>query len=139
MICFWHRIITGGENKLSFKLLDLLYKCKNEPENSQMYFSSAWLQQIKHTLITSGLEAIWLNPELYNHMGLKRILSNNLSDMFNNKWHNEISVKSSCIVYKSIKESFKMEKYLTMLDCGDRITISKFRCRNSKIPAVIQG
>ena len=81
-----------------------------------MYFSSAWLQQIKHTLITSGLEAIWLNPELYNHMGLKRILSNNLLDMFNNKWHNEISVKSSCIVYKSIKESFKMEKYLTMLD-----------------------
>ena len=139
MVCFWYRIVTGRTNKLSFKLLDLLNKCQNEPENSPMYFSSAWLQQIKHTLITSGMEAIWLNPELCNLVYLKRIISNNLSDVYNNKWHNEISVKSSCKVYRLIKENLKIEKYLTLLDCSDRITISKFRCRNSKIPAVIQG
>ena len=41
MVCFWYRIVTGRTNKLSFKLLELLNKCQNEPENSPMYFSSA--------------------------------------------------------------------------------------------------
>ena len=44
---------------------------------------------------------------------------------------------SSCITYRTFKTEFKLERYLMLPDCVDRINISKFRCRNSKIPVVV--
>ena len=139
MVCFWHRVSTGGTNKLSFKFLNLLNMCANQRENTQLHVSSAWLNHIKQTLTTCGMGEVWQNPELYKLTSVKKILNTKLTEIFNNKWHNELTVKSSCVVYRSIKVKFEMERYLTMLECSDRINICKFRCRNTKIPVVIQG
>ena len=47
--------------------------------------------------------------------------------------------KSSCMTYRTFKTEFKLERYLMLPDSVDRINISKFRCRNSKIPVVTLG
>jgi len=46
---------------------------------------------------------------------------------------------SSCRAYRTFKTEFKLERYLMLPDCVDRINICKFRCRNSKIPVVTRG
>ena len=46
---------------------------------------------------------------------------------------------SSCVTYKAFKTEFKLERYLMLPDCVDRINMSKFRCRNNKIPVVVLG
>ena len=43
------------------------------------------------------------------------------------------------MTYRTFKTEFKLERYLMLPDSVDRINISKFRCRNSKIPVVTLG
>ena len=59
--------------------------------------------------------------------------------MYIHEWQNQVETMSSCIIYRSIKPYFKSEKYLTLSNIADRISICKFRCRNIKIPVVILG
>ena len=79
---------------------------------------------------------VWLNPEIFKPEWIKKAIDLKLSDMYQQEWHSQILAKSSCILYRTFKTNFEMEKYLTLLDCGDRIIISRFRCRNIKIPVV---
>ena len=59
--------------------------------------------------------------------------------MYLQEWHSQISIKSSCVMYRTFKDSLEREKYLILLDCRERINISRFRCRNIKIPVVTLG
>ena len=134
MVCFWHKVTTGDGNKLSHKLLNLITKLNNPGE-----YESSWLKNIKNTLETCGMGYVLQNPELYNNEWLKQNLNLKLNDMYKQDWHSEIMDKSSCRIYNSFKQSFEREEYLTLLNTNERICISKFRCRNSKIPVVILG
>ena len=134
MICFWHRISIGNNNKVAFKLLHLIRKLYD-----QNIYSSPWLKRIESILNLCGMRNVWLNPESFNHDWLKRSINLKLSDMYLQEWHSQISIKSSCIMYRTFKISLELEKYLILLDCKERINISRFRCRNIKIPVVTLG
>ena len=82
---------------------------------------------------------VWLNPELFKPDWLKKAIDLKLSDMYQQEWHSQVLAKSSCTLYRTFKTNFEMEKYLSLLECGDRINISRFRCRNTKIPVVSMG
>ncbi|CAL4075680.1 unnamed protein product, partial [Meganyctiphanes norvegica] len=56
MICFWHKTLTGVNNKLSFKLLHLLNNLKLRNQ-----YSSPWLLNIERILNSCGLGYVWLN------------------------------------------------------------------------------
>ena len=82
---------------------------------------------------------VWQNPELLKSDWLKKAIDLRLSDMYLQEWHSQVFTKSSCILYRTFKINFELEKYLTLLNCRDRIIISRFRCRNIKIPVVSMG
>ena len=134
MICFWHRVSTGEVGKLSYKMLDLLNKLNHAGQ-----FTSSWLSKIERILTSCGMRDVWLNPTEHNHAWVKKILKNRLSEIYDLNWHRTIMEKSSCLIYRTFKENFKFEKYITLLDNSNRIAICKFRCRNSKIPVVTLG
>ena len=54
--------------------------------------------------------------------------------LFKQKWHDEVSENRLCTNYGIFKHEHKMEKYLTLLDRGHRINLTKFRCGNHKLP-----
>ena len=62
-----------------------------------------------------------------------------LNDTFSQQWYSNIMEMNYCITFKLIKNKIKFEKYLMKLDITERINLCKFRCRNSKIPVVVQG
>ena len=134
MICFWHKITVGADNKLSYKLSYLLKKL-----HEQNRHSSPWLKFIEDTLNTSGLGHVWLNPGAVKYNWLKKAIELRLSDLYTHKWHEDINTMSSCLTYRSIKPYIKREKYLMLPNGSDRINLCKFRCRNIKIPVVALG
>ena len=134
MICFWHRISIGNNNKIAFKLLYLIRRLYE-----QDLYVSPWLNRIESILNSCGMRNVWLNPELFKSDWLKKAIDLRLSDMYLQEWQSQVSSKSSCIIYRTFKTNFEIENYLTLLDCSDRITISRFRCRNTKIPVVTLG
>ena len=134
MVCFWHRISIGNKNKVGYRLLYLIRKLY-----IQDLYSSPWLKKIESILNSCGMRNVWLNPELFKPDWLKKAIDLKLSDMYLQEWQSLVSRQSSCTIYRTFKINFGLEKYLMLLDCSDRITICRFRCRNNKTPVVTLG
>ena len=134
MVCFWHKIQTGLNTKLSYRLLYLL---NNLNERNQ--YSSPWLKKIEQILDSCNMRNIWLNPKSCKPNQLRNAVTQQLTNIFKQNWLSDVADKRSCITYRTFKTEFNLELYLMLPDCADRINISKFRCRNSKIPVAILG
>ena len=139
MVCFWHKIITGINSKLSYRLLYLLNKIKEQNQDEQNKPSSPWLKKVKEILESCNMINIWQNPKSFKPNQLRKTLTKQLTNKYKLTWLSEMEAMSSCITYKTFKSELKLERYLMLPDCVDRINISKFRCRNSKIPVVTLG
>jgi hypothetical protein len=50
--------------------------------------------------------------------------------MSGTKWHSDVNNNIQCSNYKLFKNTLHAESYLTNLDCADRVSLCKFRCRN---------
>ena len=134
MVNFWTRIVTGDENKLVFHIYKLLRQM-HVNEN----YTSPWIGKVEDIFNNCGMRNIWLNPLNFNPLWIKKSLNLRLNDIFSQQWHSNIMDMNSCITYKLFKNEIKFEKYLMNLDITERINLCKFRCRNSKIPSVVQG
>ena len=122
----------GSQPILAQCVLYLLNKRKElKPE------STTWLNKIEKILNSCNMRNVWLNPKSYDPFILKTEVTKQLTNLYTQEWKREISVYSSCTTYRSFKNELKLEKYLMLPDSKDKINISKFRCRNSKIPVVI--
>ena len=136
MVCFWHKISTGLNTKLSYRLLYMLNKLKEQEHN---HHSSPWLLKIEQILNSCNMRHIWLDPKSYKPNQLKKEITQRLTDINKQKWLNEVATKNSCRTYRTFKTELNLEKYLSLSDRAERINICKFRCRNIKIPVVILG
>ena len=134
LVCFWHKVSTGLNTKLSYRLLYLLNKL-----NEKNLYQSPWLKKVEEILNSCNLRSIWLYPKLYKPNHLKKELTLQLINTYKRKWQKDVATMSSCITYRTFKTEFKLESYLMLPESSDRINICKFRCRNSKMPVVILG
>ena len=53
---------------------------------------------------------------------------------FTRNWRCEIEESLTCIGYDEFKDEFKLEPYLIKLKFGQRLILSKFRCRSNYLP-----
>ena len=126
MILYWARLITNKENKLSKMIYSLIYKLY---END--LFHSSWTSSVKNILDSAGFSGIWTNqslPKSPDHFNT--ILKLRLHDQFIQNWNEGITKGGKCI----IKNTFGFEKYLTELPVNNRILMTKFRCRDHRLP-----
>ena len=83
----------------------------------------------------SGFPGIWLAQSLPCSVStFRNILKLRLKDHFIQKWHESISESRICINYRIFKNHFKLEKYLVDLPDNLRKILTKFRCRNHRLP-----
>ena len=66
---------------------------------------------------------------------LKNSIDRRIKDIAFQEWHSEIDTNSQCTNYKLFKKEMKFENYLTTLGYQDRLALTRFRLRNSKIPS----
>ena len=79
---------------------------------------------------------VWEQSEL-NTLWLKKCLDQKLKDNNIQIWNTEINDNKMCKNYRIFKESLRLEPYLTKLDFSDRVSLSKFRCGNHKLPVIV--
>ena len=73
MVCFWHKTMTGAENKLSYKITHLLRKLHEQNQHSFL-----WLKNIEQILNTCGMSNVWLNPDAINPNYIKKKIKQTL-------------------------------------------------------------
>ena len=130
MITYWAKLVNEDQSEISHMIYTLLYKL-----DEFNIFKSNWLSSIRCTLNDSGFPGIWLAQSLPCSVStFRNILKLRLKDQFIQKWHESISESRKCINYRIFKNHVKLEKYLVDLHDNLRKILTKFRCRNHRLP-----
>ena len=120
---FWSKIIEPtGQNKVSNALYQLLFKLHNDG-----IYESQWLKTVKHIQESYGFSGVWRNQAIIQQ----------LADQFLQKWSAEIYQSNKCINYRIFKTTLNLENYLIDLPFNQHRLMTRFRCRNNKLPIEI--
>ena len=134
MINFWCRILSGNQQKLVYKIYQLLFTLHEDPINN---FKSKWITKIKSILDNSGYSMYWLDQTNINKGNVNVIKLNviqRLQDMTKQNWVNEVYTNSVCTIYRIIQTKHDTPPYISKLNSTYREIICKFKCRNHKLP-----
>lgn len=126
---FWYRLCENT-NKLSCKLYRLLYRL-----DSLNIYTSDWIAFVKKALNDTGFSGFWNDQNVTGSIEwFKTTLRIRLRDQFIQTWASQIFNSTKCSNYRMFKENFEFEKYLLQLPPRLRLIMSKFRCRNHRLP-----
>ena len=93
-----------------------------------------WINKIMEIIVNSGWQYLWESQLAGSIPSLKNLIWNKSTDLFIQNWYSEIQLSSQCINYRIIKNTQKFETYLVKLPDNLRISFTKFRCPNNKLP-----
>ena len=134
IIMYWHRLVNGSTNKMSYLMYNVLLSLYREDT-----YRAEWLSYIHKTLNECEMSDVWLTQGAFiSSNQLKELITTRLKDQFKQDWAAEMELNSKCILYKSFKTNLKFEKYLSELNGSHRRLIIRFRLCNHKL-AVERG
>ena len=128
MINYWIRIHNSKESKLSHIMYRLMYHMHNE--NAHKF---KWISQIKHILDYCGFSNMFMDISTVNTKWLKKSIELKLNDICVQNWQSDVNTNNVCLNYRIFKTEPGIDKYMHLND-HLRITLTKFRCRNHKLP-----
>ena len=128
MANFWLKL-KSGNMKISVAMCSLLGKLYEE-SNDQNF---RWHAKIKNILSATELSYLW-QVQVADYSYCKEQIKTNCKSNFLKKWKEEINSNSQCEFYKMIKESPKIENYLSKLTYSLRINTVKFFIRGHHLP-----
>lgn len=129
VLCFWANLINSSSSKISYVMYKFMY---NLFLNNTYRFK--WLEYVKENLSALNLTSYWDNQTVNKISSFKDKLKGALVQRYKSKWQNEVFESRKCVNYRMFKKELKFEKYLTLLPCNLRISFTKFRVSNHKLP-----
>ena len=119
IIKFWCHILQSN-NILILKLYNsLVASCNNGKTN--------WAKGVKTLLDNYGFSYVWSNPFSVNLNTFHLHFKHKVIDVFKQTWYNDVNNSRSLILYKSFKQSFELEHYLSVLPKKFRIVLAQLR------------
>jgi hypothetical protein len=94
----------------------------------------AWLENVQNILNNCGLSYIWQQQTFPSIEWLKNMVHEKCKDQYVQSWYSAVREGSKCINYRILKLSHVFEPYLLTLPQKYRTVLTKFRCRNNKLP-----
>ena len=131
MVNFWFRIATDNTGKIS----STLYKFIKKLYDLDIY-KLPWLVKIKSLLDNNGMSFIFNDQTNINPLWLKNAFKLRCSDIYKQKWCEDIFNNSVCINYRLLTKEIKFNDYLIWLPKPYAINLCKFKCSNHKLPNV---
>ena len=116
-------------DKLSSILYKLLYQL-----HVHNIFSSPWLLYVQSLLNDSGYGYVWENQQTNNAGQFLREFKQRVFDQYRQTWAQETYESPKCINYRMFKSELSLEHYITELPMYSARVLTKFRCRNHKLP-----
>ena len=134
VLLFWSSLIICDENNRCNKISSILYRLLLKLHVLDTY-TSPWLKFVKDTLNNIGLSGIWnsQSPPASREC-FRQLLKVRLRDQFIHQWITEINESGKCIIYRTFKTTFTFENYVISLPRKLKITFTKFRFRNHRLP-----
>ena len=129
MLCFWSRLTTGKQSKLSY----VMYQCMLHLDRLGL-FTSPWIASIKQLLNECGMSGFWLTQNVPNTEWFKKAVERKLMDQWITVWYNNLSTNAICRNYNIFKGVYELETYLTKLPKNSRILLTRFRICNNRLP-----
>ena len=136
MITYWISIVSGSQDKLSFKLYIIclfLYK-----ENCLDF---EWLKCVENTINDCGLAYVFEGQLTLDAKWLKNVFLPDLKMILKKqiiqKWELEVRNASKCFYYRHICSSYTMQHYLRKMPPEIWIPLIKLRTANHKLPVEI--
>ena len=132
MINFWVKLLNGKNSKLSY----LMYCCLLELYRLGTYLSP-WLTCIRDICNNCGMSGVWQSQNVINATWFKKAIEQRLKDQWITTWYANLSLKTSCSSYNIFKHTYSMEEYLINLSKDCRISLTKIRASNNKLPITV--
>ena len=129
MIGYWLRILSRDVTTLTH----IFYSMSITLFNSGQY-TTKWTHTVKSILDNCGLTYMWIEQNDIDPFKAKHIVCKRIEDVEIQKWHTTLSTSPMCSLYVQFKTICEFESYLLFADFRARILITKFRCRNFKLP-----
>jgi hypothetical protein len=129
MICYWARVISGKQSKLSL----LLYKAMIK-DNNINGINYKWITFIKQTLDHLGMSNIWISQTFLSVKWLSQQIKTRQNDQYLQTWRNNISQSSRGNTYELFKEKLNFENYFNIIPEKLWTVIIKFRTSNHYLP-----
>ena len=77
---------------------------------------------------------MWENQCTLDNSTCNDIIFRRIDDIGLKRWYTYLSDPSLCTFYSQFKQQLCFEKYLLMPNPRERISLTKYRCTNSKLP-----
>ena len=77
---------------------------------------------------------MWYNQHAIPTKQCKVIIHRRIEDIALQKWNTDVSTSSMCRMYRLFKKQLDFKNYMLHSNYRDRISLSKLRCANSKLP-----
>ena len=131
MVMVWVNLSKPcNTSKLSTLLFGVLFKLYNAS-----IITSPWIRAIKEIVKGCGFPGIWESRVISCSLECFKLkVKQNLKDQFFQKWSSQVDQSSKCLNYIIFKSFLKLEQYLTILPYCQRVWMTRFRCRNHKLP-----
>ena len=129
---YWFKLnLPENANKLS----SIVYKCLHKMYITGVHENS-YLKFIHKSIIEVGLPYLWETHDMSttNAHWFKSYVKMCIQDLFITEWSNKISNDSIYINYKTFKDRFCAEEYISLLPYNCVISMIRFRTTNNKLP-----
>ena len=137
MLSFWVKLITGKQDKMSFKIYNL---CLSLYRHGRL--ECKWLQKIQRLINGAGLTFVFEQQYMLDKKWLKNAflpnIKNILKDQILQIWFNQVSLESEkCFHYKHFGMEYQLKKYFEILQPELWMPLCRFRTGNHKLPVEI--
>ena len=129
IIRYWFRLLCKHHSAYSY----CIYRMALTLFSNDLY-KTHWICKVKSILDNCGLSYMWENQCTLDNSTCKNIIFRHIDDIALNRWYTDLSVSSLCTFYRQFKQKLCFEKYLLMSNSRERISLTKYRCTNSKLP-----
>ena len=126
MVNFWNRIITGKQEKLSYKLYQAVRYLLPQ--------SSKWICFIRQILSDVGRYDLWLYQNNIQSTKISKDIKQILLEQNYQIWHSELQKSSKGTNYNLFKDSITLEQYFIILPRKSYLPLVKFRTTNHFFP-----
>ena len=128
IIGYWLKITNNPNTRINHVLYNVMLSLFNSNK-----YQSPWLKYVHDLLFSNGLGYVWIEQKNnVNAVYVKGELKERLKLQYIQQWHFTINNSPKCVLYKEIKEHFRLEPYLVKLPRELSRYIVKFRCVNHK-------
>ena len=133
LISFWLRLLNKEESYLAhivYMIAHNLFVCD--------VYKAKWLCRVKHIVDNCGFSYLWLNQSMMDTNHPKQLIHTGIKEVALHNWYTDISTSLMCTMYRLFKKQLNFEDYLLSCNNRERISLTKCRCANSRIPVYNQ-